>query len=58
MAAKKKSKKKVTVEIDVEVLEKLIAASTALSELANGAIFLASDPAVRAKLKKAAKKRR
>jgi hypothetical protein len=58
MAAKKRSTKKVTIEIDIEVLEKLIAASAALSELANSAVFAATDPAVRAKLKKAAKKRR
>jgi hypothetical protein len=53
MAAKKT--KKVTVEIDVEVLEKLLEAVEAISELASAAVHGADDPDVRAKLTKSGK---
>jgi hypothetical protein len=58
MAAKKRSKKKVTVEIDVEVLEKLIEAASALSDLASGIAWASDDPAARSLKKKAKRPRR
>jgi hypothetical protein len=57
MAAKKKAKKKVTVTVDLETLEKLAEAVGALSELASAAITGADDPEVRAQLTKKAKKK-
>jgi hypothetical protein len=54
------SKKKVTIEIDIELLEKLTEAAEALTELAVAHNTGAEDPAVRARLtgkKKSAKKR-
>ena len=55
MAAKKS--KKVTIEVDVETLVKLVLAANALSELANAVVTGVDDPAVRAKLTKAAGKK-
>lgn len=59
MAAKKRaaSKKKVTIEIDVETVRALADAADALSELALAAIDASDDPQVR-KLGKRARKRR
>ena len=51
------AKKKVTVELEVETLKKLLGAAEALSELANGVATGSDDPSVRALLKKGAKKR-
>jgi hypothetical protein len=56
--AAKKTKKKVRIEIDIEVLEKLAGAIGALTELANAIDFAAEDPAVRAKLTKKKKSKR
>jgi hypothetical protein len=47
MAAKKKSKK-VTVEIDAQVLKRLVEVAEALSELASAHIEGCDDPTVRA----------
>ncbi len=61
MAAKKRgsSKKKVTIEIDVDTLKKLVDAANALSELAGAWIIASDDPRVRAlKARKSRKKGR
>lgn len=61
MAAKKRgtSRKKVTIEIDVETLQKLVDAANALSEVAGAWVEASSDPRVRAmKRKKGATKGR
>ncbi len=57
MAAKKTTK--VTVEVDIEVLERLVGAADALSELATAYIHGSDDPRVRglAKAKGKAKKK-
>jgi|HubBroStandDraft_6_1064221.scaffolds.fasta_scaffold2418218_1 hypothetical protein len=52
------SKKKVTIEIDVEVLEKLIEATEALSELAVALQTGSDDAAARALGKKKSAKKR
>jgi len=59
MAAKKRaaSKKKVTIEIDVETVRALADAADALSELASASIEASDDPRVR-KLAKKGRKRR
>ncbi len=61
MAAKKRgtSRKKVTIEIDVEMLQKLVDAANALSALVGGFIIASDDPrARRIKAKKGAKSTR
>jgi hypothetical protein len=58
MAAKKTGKKKVTIEIDEETLQKLAAAAESLAEVASSVVQCATDPAVRARLQKGAKKKR
>ena len=50
--AAKKTKKSVTVEIDFEVLEKLIEAADALSEAASASVIKHEDPRVRALAKR------
>ena len=55
MAAKKT--KKVTVEVDIEVLKKLLEAADALSEAASAAIHGADDPDARARLTKKPRKK-
>ncbi len=59
MAAKKRasSKKRVTLELDVETLRALLEAAEALSELAAAVILASDDPQVR-KLAKKGRKRR
>jgi len=52
------AKKKVTIEIDVETLKKLLAAAGALSELANALVMGSDDPAARALGKKKGAKKR
>lgn len=53
MAAKRRgSKKKVTVEIDIETLEKLLEAASALSDAANAFVLGSDDPNVRSLKKK------
>jgi hypothetical protein len=56
--AAKKMKKSVTVEIDFDVLEKLIEAADALSEAASASIIKHEDPRVRALAKRKKKTRR
>jgi hypothetical protein len=56
MAGKKKTT--VTVELEIEVLEKLVQAADALSELASASISGSDDPKVRALAKKSKKSRR
>lgn len=61
MAARKRgsAKKKVTIEIDLDTLQKLIDAADALSDLAGAWILASDDPrARRIKRKKGASKRR
>jgi hypothetical protein len=61
MAAKRKgaSRKKVTIEVDVDTLRKLVDAADALSELAGAWIDASDDPRARAlKSKKRARKGR
>jgi hypothetical protein len=53
MAAKKKT---VTIELELEVLKKLVEAAEALSELASATIIGCDDPKVRALAKRPAKK--
>jgi hypothetical protein len=50
MAAKKK--KTVTIEIELEVLEKLVEAAEALTELASASIHGSDDPKARALAKR------
>jgi len=54
----KKSKKKVTITVDVETLEKLLDAVDTLSAPGEGWEFLVDDPDVARRLQKRAKKRR
>jgi hypothetical protein len=56
MAAKKKSAKTVTIELELDVLKKLVEAAEALSELASATIIGCDDPKVRALGKRLAKK--
>jgi hypothetical protein len=56
--AAKKTKKTVTIEIELEVLEKLVEAAEALSELAQASVNRSSDPRARALSKKKKKKTR
>ncbi len=61
MAAKKRgtSRKKVTIEIDLDTLKKLVDAADALSDLAGAWILASDDPrARRIKRKKPSKRRR
>jgi hypothetical protein len=61
MAAKKRraSKKKVTIEIDLETLQKLVDAANALSEVVGGFVIASDDPrARRLRARKGAKKGR
>ncbi len=61
MAAKKRgtSRRKVTIEIDLDTLKKLVDAADALSDLAGAWILASDDPrARRIKRKKASKRRR
>ena len=55
MAAKKT--KKVTVELDIEVLKRLAEAADALSEAANAVIHGVDDPQARAQITKKPKKK-
>lgn len=55
MAAKKS--KKVSIELDVETLVQLVAATHSLSELASAAITGVDDPKVKAQLTKASGKK-
>lgn len=59
MAAKKRaaSKKKVTIEIDVETVRALVKAAEALSELAAASIQASDDPRVRKLAKKGGTRR-
>lgn len=50
--AAKKTKKTVTIELDLEMLKKLVEAADALSELATASINRSDDPRVRALGKK------
>jgi hypothetical protein len=52
------AKKKITVEIDIEVLKKLLQAAEAISELAASNMAGSDDPAVRALAKKRSAKKR
>lgn len=56
MAAKKSSKKKVTVTVDPEHLKTLAEAAEALSEIASAMVWWIDDPTVRAKLTKGRKR--
>jgi hypothetical protein len=56
--AAKKTKKSVTIEIELEVLEKLVEAAEALSELAQASVNRSNDPQAKALLKKKKKKTR
>jgi hypothetical protein len=61
MAAKRRggSRKRVTIEIDVDTLQKLVDAAAALSELAGAWVQASDDPRARAiKPKRRAKKGR
>ena len=59
MAAKRRgSKKKVTVEIDIETLERLLEAASALSDVANAWVLASDDPKVRGLKKKRGRKGR
>jgi hypothetical protein len=46
--AAKKTKKTVTIELDFELVKKLVEAADALSELASASIHKSDDPRVRA----------
>jgi hypothetical protein len=54
--AAKKTKKKVTIQLELAAIENLLAAAEALSELASASIMGCDDPKVRALGKKKKKK--
>jgi hypothetical protein len=54
--AAKKTKKKVTIELDMETLKKLLDAAEALSDLASASIQGCDDPKVRGMGKKKGKR--